>query len=167
MAHAQLQNEAEGGDPRRLDSRYHLTKEIIDICQEIASYGGSRVTRGRFSGGKVVSYHGLTAEQNNELGATYAPWFLKSLARHKEITIRFYLGFPGACVELLVDGKKALEASKFTSSGTIVDSKLDEKVVTLELLDQLLLLKDLVGTAKGESIYRTKAQETLKLLERR
>jgi hypothetical protein len=166
MAHAQ-RKEAEGGDCRKLDSRLHLTEEIMGICREIASYGGSDIAKGEFAGGRVVSYGRPSSEQSSELEAVYAPLYLKSLARHREITIRYYMGFPGSQVELLVDGKKALEARKFTLSGALLDSKIDDGLVTLELLDQLLQLRSLVKDAKGQSIYRSNAAKTLRVLERR
>jgi hypothetical protein len=147
MAHAQ-RKKAEGRDRRKLDSRLHLTEEIVKICREIAFYGGSDIAKDESTGTRVVSYGRPSSEQISKLKAMYAPLYLKSMARYREITIRYHAGFPGSWVELLVDGKKALEARFFTLSGSLVGSKIDDGLVTPELLDQLLQLRSLVEDAE-------------------
>jgi len=147
MAHAQ-RKEAEGGDCRKLDSRLYLTEEIVDICREIAFYGSSEIAKGVSSSEWVVSYGRPSSEQISKLKAMYAPLYVESMARHKEMTIRYHAGFPGSWVELLVDGKKALEACFFSLSGKLVGSKIDDGLLTLDLLDQLLQLRSLVEDAE-------------------
>ncbi len=90
--------------------------------------------------------------------------------KYGDMIMRLVVRWPGKSVELLVNNKKVFEAGNFLLSGVIVYPKFEEGTITLDVLNRLFELEDLVETAENKEVCkqtRSEARSKLAVLTKR
>ncbi len=106
---------------------------------------------------KVVSYECS--------GSVWSRTEWKSV-KYGDMTMRVLLRWPGRSVELLVGNKKVFEAGNLLLSGIVAYSKFKKGAITLDTLNRLFELADLVETAENKEVNEGISSEAKRKLSR-